>query len=79
MRLFRIFHKQAHKHYYDIEKSIERGEIKVGLSGGRHTSFMLLECKCGDKLAFPSDNFNLALNEGTDETKKFLKNLGAHV
>ncbi len=67
------FRKLFHKHRYDIPSA---EEIKVGLIGGRHTSFMLLKCKCGNKLAFPEDNFKLALDYGTEETKKFLVSLG---
>lgn len=72
MKLSKLFHK----HKYDIWGS---KEIKVGLTHGRHTSFIVMECRCKDKLAFPSDNFNIALNEGTEETKEFLKSLGAHI
>lgn len=64
-----------HKHSYDITRA---KEIKVPLAGGnyRHTSFMLLECECGKKICFPDDNFRLAINEGTEQTKKYLESLG---
>lgn len=65
--------KLFHRHRYDIP---DAEEIKVGLMGGRHTSFMLLKCRCGDKLAFPEDNFKLALDYGTDDTLKLLASFG---
>lgn len=64
-----------HRHRYDGEAE----EIKVALIGGMHTSFMLLKCKCGAKVPFPEDNFNLALNYGTEETMKLLESLGLDV
>lgn len=67
------FRKLFHRHRYDIPGA---EEIKVGLIGGRHTSFMLLKCRCGAKLPFPEDKFNLALNYGTDETMKLLESVG---
>lgn len=67
------FRKLFHKHRYDIPGA---EEIKVGLTGGRHTAFMILKCKCGNKIAFPQDNFKLARQEGTDETLKLLASFG---
>jgi len=53
------------------------GEINVPLTGGRHTCFVLLRCeKCLDKSGFPSDNLRIAIEKGTEETKKQLKELG---
>lgn len=72
--LLQRFGKMFHRHRYDIP---DAEEIKVGLIGGRHTSFMLLKCRCGDRLAFPEDNFKLAFKYGTEETRKFLAGLGA--
>lgn len=71
--LLQRFGKMFHRHRYDIP---DAEEIKVGLIGGHHTSFLLLKCRCGDKLAFPEDNFKLALDYGTGETKKFLSEVG---
>lgn len=68
--------KLFHRHRYDIR---EAEDIKVALIGGMHTSFVLLKCKCGAKLPFPEDNFNLALNYGTDESMKLLESLGLDV
>ncbi len=65
--------KFFHRHRYDIP---DAEEIKVALIGGMHTSFMLLKCKCGDKLAFPKDNFKLALDYGTEDTLKLLASFG---
>ena len=62
-----------HDHSYNISKS---REIKVDLLGGRHTSFVLLHCDCGHPFAFPPPNLDLALAEGTEETKRYLKGLG---
>lgn len=70
------FRKLFHKHRYDIPGA---EEIKVGLTGGRHTAFMILKCKCGNKVAFPQDNFKLALNHGTDDTMKLLASFGFEV
>lgn len=66
------FSTEPHGHRYDIQGA---KEIKLDLEGGRHTAFMLLKCKCGEFMAFPDDNFKLALAEGTEETVKFLKRL----
>lgn len=68
--------KLFHRHRYDIPGA---EEIKVGLTGGRHTAFMLLKCKCGTNMAFPDDNFRLALREGTEETIKFIASLGVRI
>lgn len=62
-----------HKHSYDITGA---KEIKAPLKGGRHTSFMLIECKCGDKMCFPTVNYKLAIEQGTDKTLELLKSLG---
>ncbi len=56
------FRKLFHRHSYDIPGA---EEIKVGLVGGYHTAFMVLKCKCGNKIVFPDDNFKLAMNEGS--------------
>lgn len=65
--------KLFHRHRYDIPGA---EEIKVGLTGGRHTEFLIFKCKCGNKLAFPESNFNIALHEGTEQTIKFIASLG---
>lgn len=62
-----------HEHSYDITGA---KESRVGLVGGRHTVLMVLECKCGHKMAFPDDNFRLALREGTEETLELLADIG---
>lgn len=52
-------------------------EIRAPLTGGRYTSFMLLQCdKCPEKTGFPTDNLTLAIEEGTEETRKQLIELG---
>lgn len=68
--------KLFHKHRYDITGA---EEIKVGLTGGCHTAFIILKCKCGTKMAFPDDNFRLALREGTEDTLKLLASFGFEV
>lgn len=73
LRLRLSFRKLFHKHRYDINGA---EEITLGLAGGLHTSFLLLECKCGSKIVFPEENLRLARQEGTDETKKVLAGLG---
>lgn len=46
------------------------------LEEGRHTQFFLERCKVCDGLCgFPQTNFELALEEGTVETKKLLKEM----
>ncbi len=75
-KIWEIRKKIFHMHRYDIPAA---EEIKVNLVGGCHTRFMILKCKCGKKVAFPSDNFKLALNHGTDETLKLLESLGFKV
>ena len=75
-RIWNIRKKLFHKHRYDIPGA---EEIKVGLIGGRHTAFMVLKCKCGNKITFPQDNFKLALNYGTDDTLKLLASFGFEV
>jgi len=65
--------QSPHKHTYDITRA---KEIKVALTGERHTKFILLECGCGKKMCFPDDNFKLALTEGTEQTIKYLESLG---
>ena len=65
--------KLVHKHNYDITGA---KEIKVDLIGEEHTVFMVLECKCGAKMAFPPENYILAVNYGTDETLQLLERLG---
>jgi len=72
-RIWNMCKKLFHKHRYDITGA---EEIKVGLTGGYHTAFIILKCKCGTKMAFPDDNFRLALREGTEETLKVLASLG---
>ena len=72
-RIWNIRKKLFHKHRYDIPGA---EEIKVGLIGGRHTAFMVLKCKYGNKIAFPQDNFKLARQEGTDDTLKLLASFG---
>ena len=67
------FRKLFHKHRYDIPGA---EKIKVELTGERHTAFMILKCKCGTKVAFPEVNFRLAMQEGTEETIKFITSLG---
>jgi len=62
-----------HKHSYDITGA---KEVKAPLKGVGHTSFMLLECKCGNKMCFPTENYKLAMEQGTDETLELLKRLG---
>lgn len=40
----------------------------------KHTSFIIFFCfNCNGISAFPNDNFELALEEGTKKTKKILK------
>ena len=78
MRVFsqlitRIKSKLSHEHKYDIFNS---KEVKVGLNGGRHTSFVVFKCTCGNKIVFPEDNFDLAVLEGTESTLKLIKGLG---
>jgi len=72
-KIWDIRKKLFHMHRYDIPGA---EKIKVDLVGGRHTAFMILTCKCGNKIAFPQDNFKLARQEGTEETIKFLASLG---
>ena len=72
-KIWDIRKKLFHMHRYDIPGA---EKIKVDLVGGRHTAFMILTCKCGNKIAFPQDNFKLARHEGTEETIKFLASLG---
>lgn len=72
-RLWNMCRKLFHRHRYDIPGA---EEIKVGLTGGRHTAFMILNCKCGSKTVFPSENHIISLNEGTEQTKEFLKDRG---
>lgn len=67
------FTKLFHRHRYDIPGA---EEIKVGLIGGRHTAFMLLKCKCGNKIVFPQDNLKIAQSWGTEETLKLLASFG---
>lgn len=62
-----------HKHSYDITRA---KEIRADLVGGKHTVFMVFGCKCGHNMAFPDENFRLALHEGTEETLKELLRLG---
>lgn len=62
-----------HQHTYNISKS---KEIRVDLLGGEHTKFILLHCECGAPFAVPPPNLALAVAEGTEETKKYLKELG---
>ncbi len=75
-RLWNMCMKLFHKHRYDI---LGAEEIKVGLTGGRHTGFMILKCKCGKKVVFPEDNFKIAQQEGTEETIKFIASLGVRI
>lgn len=43
------------------------------LNGGSHTGFVLFRCSaCLGVFGFPDSNLDLALTEGTDETKEFL-------
>ena len=63
----------CNQHAYDISNA---REIKVDLLGGRHTSFYLLHCECGHQLAFPPPNLALAIAEGTEGTKTYLRELG---
>jgi|GEM_PF-1455846 hypothetical protein len=45
----------------------------VPLSGNRHTAFILFYCFKHDNLVgFPDENYALAKNEGTDQTKQML-------
>lgn len=67
------FRKLFHKHRYDIPGA---EEIKVELTGGRHTGFMILTCNCGKKVVFPEDNLKYARQEGTEETIQFIASLG---
>ena len=65
---------KSHKceHSYDIV-----GEINVPLVGGGHTKYVILRCgECGNMSGFPSDNLEMAIKDGTDETKEKLKELG---
>lgn len=75
-KIWEIRKKIFHSHRYDIPGA---KEIKVNLVGGCHTRFMILKCKCGNKVAFPQNNFELALNHGTDETLQLLASLGFEV
>lgn len=72
-RIWDMCRNLFHRHSYDIPGA---EKIKVGLTGGRHTAFMILKCKCGTKVAFPEVNFKLAMQEGTEQTIKFLASLG---
>lgn len=47
------------------------------LEGGYHTSFLVGECvSCGGLSGFPHYNLKLAINQGTEEGKKSLKEIG---
>lgn len=47
------------------------------LISGHHTSFMIGTCEsCHGFSAFPSDNLQLALKEGTEDSINILKELG---
>ena len=47
------------------------------LQNGYHTSFSVGECiHCGGLRGFPHYNLQLAVNEGTEESKSILKQLG---
>jgi len=72
-RIWNMCRKLFHRHRYDLSGA---EEIKVGLTGGRHTAFMIFKCKCGTKMAFPDDNLKIARQEGTEETIKFIASLG---
>ena len=49
---------------------------KVALKDGRHTMFTLYKClDCRGVLGFPQFNFNLALSNGTDDTKEILNKI----
>ena len=53
---------------------------EVSLQGGHCTAFWAGKCKkCGGYWGFPSENFLLAVLEGTAETLKLLKNAGIPV
>lgn len=46
------------------------------LEGGGHTQFYVEKClDCGGICGFPQSNFDLALKEGTEETKSTLSRL----
>jgi hypothetical protein len=52
-------------------------EIKTyTLEGGTHTSFMIFECQlCHEPVFFPHENFEIAIEQGTEETKKIIIDL----
>lgn len=59
----------------DLPKQIEQVGSWDGcsLEGDAHTQFSVQRCKgCGGICGFPQYNFELALKEGTPETKKKL-------
>lgn len=46
------------------------------LEGGRHTAFTLMLCQdCHGVTAFPRDNLDIALNEGTAQIKERLREI----
>lgn len=57
--------------------SFKMGDSKrFELEDGKHTMFVLMKCWCGERQAFPSDNLQIALKEGTAKTLFLLKMLG---
>jgi len=74
MRLGRMY--QSLKHLLGIHNyEIWCGTLShVPLRGGNHTSFNVIRCEyCPKMRGFPSENLELALREGTEETVSALK------
>jgi len=52
----------------------------LALTSGHWTAFFLAKCaQCGGYDGFPRMNFYLALQEGTEETLKYLRDAGVEV
>ncbi|KKN32643.1 hypothetical protein LCGC14_0811660 [marine sediment metagenome] len=50
--------------------------IRCPLQGGGHTKFLINECSgCDGIVFFPDDNYKLAMDKGTDYTKKLLNEI----
>ena len=49
------------------------------LADGCHTSFRLLRCVCGAVIGLPQHNLELAMKDGTAETKDKLRELGVGI
>ncbi len=76
MNILRLFLRKPCTHV-GLAKDVLGKLDMVALEDGGFTTFWLMRCQCDRIVGHPDENYRLALEYGTEETKKKIRELEA--